>query len=60
MTVAATAAVVVAGMVAVSESVVVVAVQMIETGSSQGITYDFCRGPHPIPRLSSQLFTVLD
>lgn len=38
MTVAAIVAEVVAGVVAVSESVVVVAVEMIETGSSQGVT----------------------
>ena len=41
VTVEAIAAVVVAGMVAVSESVVVVALEMIETGSSQGVTYRF-------------------
>ena len=47
VTVAAKAAVAVAGMVAVSESVVVVvAVEMIETRSSQGHKWDFCRGRH--------------
>ena len=46
MTVVATAAVVVAGMVAVSEAVVVVVVEMIETTSHQGYKWDFSRGEH--------------
>ena len=57
-------AVVVAEMVAVSEAVVVVAVEMIETRSSQGHKWDFCRGRqrnhhsnhYPILPLSRQLF----
>ena len=47
VTVAAITAVVDAGMVAVSESVVVqVAIEMIETGSSQGLTWDFRKDRH--------------
>ena len=46
ITVVAIAAFIVAGMLAVSESVVVVAIEMIETGSSQGNKWDFCRGRH--------------
>ena len=44
VTVEAMAAVVVAGMVAMSESAVVMEVEMIETRSSQGHKWDFCRG----------------
>ena len=46
ITAVAIAAVIVAGMLAVSESVVVVALEMIETGSSKGNKLDFCRGRH--------------
>ena len=44
VTVVAIAAVVVAKMVTVSESAVVMEVEMIETRSSQGHKWDFCRG----------------
>ena len=44
LTVVEMAVVVVAGRVAVLESVVVVEVEMIETGSSQGHKWDFCKG----------------
>ena len=46
VTVVAVTALVVAGMVSVSESVVVVVAEMIERGSSQGLTWDFHRGRH--------------
>ena len=42
MTVVAITAIVVAGMVAVSVSVIVMAVEMIETESSQGNRWEFC------------------
>ena len=44
VTVVAIVAVVVAKMVTVSESAVVMEVEMIETRSSQGHKWDFCRG----------------
>ena len=44
VTVVAIAAVVVAKMVTVSESAVVMEVEMIETRSSQGHKWDFCIG----------------
>ena len=62
LTIVEMAAVVVAGRVAVLESVVVVEVEMIETGSSQGHKWDFCRGtvifeiPLPHPPLNPPLF----
>ena len=42
MTVVTIVAVVVAGMIAVSVSVAVVVLEMMETGSSQGHRWDFC------------------
>ena len=44
VTVVAIAAVVVAKMVTMSESAVVMEVEMIETRSSQGHKWDFCTG----------------
>ena len=61
LTVVAMATVVVAGRVAVLESAVVVEVDMIETGSSQGHKWDFCNSvileiPSPHLPLNPPLF----
>ena len=62
LTVVTMAAVVVAGRLAVLESAVVVEVEMIETRSSEGHKWDFCRGtvifeiPSRHPPLNPPLF----